>query len=169
MYARCVWPRKHRPIRNPMNATNNITAELTPQNRLALSRRAIVRHMHQDDQNVDSTDSSGRLISKPQPSRYSGTWGNFRHAVRAWWEHHPVSAVFDLVKPLVGQYARDKPFKLLGIAAGAGVAIAIFKPWRVISVGGVLLAAMKSSDVSGIIFSMLSPASNESSETNKTL
>ena len=152
-----------------MNATNNSTIEPTPQARLAISRRAIVRHMHHDDQNVERTDPSGRLIANPHQSNSNSVWGVFKHAVHAWWEHHPVSAVFDLAKPLVGQYARDKPFKLLGIAAVAGVAIAVLKPWRLISVGGVLLAAMKSSDVSSIIFSILSPESGESTTSIKTI
>lgn len=139
-----------------MNATNNIPPELTPQARLAISRRAIVRHMHHDDQNLENSDSSGRLMAGAQPSESASTWGIIKRAVRGWWQHHPVSAAFDLAEPLVSRYARDKPFKLLGIAAGAGVAIAVFKPWRLISLGGVLLAAMKSSDISGAILSILS-------------
>ena len=148
-----------------MNAINDMTTELTPQARLAISRRAIVRHMHHDDHNPENPHPSDPLLFDAQTTESSGTWGIVKHAVRAWWQHHPVSAAFDLAEPLVSRYARDKPFKLLGIAAGAGVAIAVVKPWRLISLGGVLLAAMKSSDISSALFSILSPAPNESAKT----
>ena len=150
-----------------MNTINNGTTELTPQARLAISRQAIVRHMHHDEQNVASRDSSGRLEDGADHPKSTNSWGVIKNAVRSWWEHHPASTALDLAEPLIGQYARDKPFRLLGIAAGAGVAIAVFKPWRLISLGGVLLAAMKSSDVSSVIFSILSPASNESVHSRK--
>ena len=148
-----------------MNAINNITTELTPQARLAISRRAIVRHMHHDEHKPENPQPSDPLLFDAQTAQSGGTWGIVKHAVRAWWQHHPVSAALDLAEPLVSQYARDKPFKLLGIAAGAGVAIAILKPWRLISLGGVVLAAMKSSDISSALFSILTPAANESAKT----
>ncbi|MDB5965648.1 MAG: hypothetical protein JWQ72_2148, partial [Polaromonas sp.] len=31
------------------------------------------------------------------------------------------------------------------------------KPWRLISLGGLLLAAMKSSDITGVVLSVLTP------------
>ena len=148
-----------------MNAQNKIAPELTPQARLAISRKAIVRHMHHDDQNLENSDSSGRLLADGQSSESASTWGIIKRAVRGWWQHHPVSVAFELAEPVVSRYARDKPFKLLGIAAGAGVAIAVLKPWRLISLGGILFAAMKSSDISGAILSILSTAPNESSKT----
>ncbi len=151
-----------------MNETINIATELTPQARLAISRRAIVRHMHHDEHEEDNPGSHGRLLIDGQSPQSDSTWAIIKHAVRAWWQHHPVSAAFDLAEPVVSRYARDKPFKLLGIAAGAGVAIAVFKPWRLISLGGVLFAAMKSSDISSALFSILSSPPNESANSRKT-
>lgn len=148
-----------------MNAINDMTTELTPQARLAMSRRAIVRHMHHDDHNPENPDPSDPLLFEAQTTETVNTWGIVKHAVRAWWQHHPVSAALDLAEPVVSRYARDKPFKLLGIAAGAGVAIAVLKPWRLISLGGVMLAAMKSSNISSTIFSILSPAPHVSAKT----
>ncbi len=51
--------------------------------------------------------------------------------------------ILDILKPVVASYAKSDPIKTLGIAAGVGAAIVVFKPWRLISIGG-LLAMLKS-------------------------
>lgn len=51
--------------------------------------------------------------------------------------------ILDILKPVVASYAKSAPIKTLGIAAGLGAAIIVFKPWRLISIGG-LLAVLKS-------------------------
>lgn len=51
--------------------------------------------------------------------------------------------ILDILKPVVASYAKSDPIKTLGIAAGLGVAIIVFKPWRLISIAG-LLAVLKS-------------------------
>jgi hypothetical protein len=51
--------------------------------------------------------------------------------------------ILDILKPVVASYAKSAPIKTLGIAAGLGAAILVFKPWRLISMGG-LLAVLKS-------------------------
>jgi hypothetical protein len=133
--------------------------ETSPQERLANSRRAIVRHMSRDSKSWDDSDNPGPDETEQlqsASSRSSGTWGVVKHAIQAWWHHHPVSVAFDLARPAIGHYAEDKPFKLLGIAAGIGAAAVLFRPWRLVSLGGVLLAALKSSELSGALHSVLS-------------
>jgi hypothetical protein len=51
--------------------------------------------------------------------------------------------ILDILKPVVASYAKSDPIKTLGIAAGVGAAVVVFKPWRLISIGG-LLAVLKS-------------------------
>jgi hypothetical protein len=51
--------------------------------------------------------------------------------------------ILDILKPVVASYAKSDPIKTLGIAAGLGAAMIVFKPWRLISIGG-LLAVLKS-------------------------
>jgi ElaB/YqjD/DUF883 family membrane-anchored ribosome-binding protein len=51
--------------------------------------------------------------------------------------------VLDILKPVVASYAKSDPLKTLGIAAGVGAAIIVFKPWRLISIGA-LLGLLKS-------------------------
>jgi hypothetical protein len=131
--------------------------EASPQERLANSRRAIVRHMSRDSRSRDDADSPNPdEIEQRSSSSASGTWGVVKHAIRAWWHHHPVSVAYDLARPAIGHYAQDKPFKLLGIAAGVGAAAVLFRPWRLMSLGGVLLATLKSSELSGALHSVLS-------------
>lgn len=131
----------------------------TPQERLAASRQAIVRHMTRDSQSsdkrnereFDEADDEARTNEK-------GTWAVVRGAMRSWWRHHPASAAFDLARPVIGKLAQEQPFKLLGIAAGIGVAAVVLRPWRLVSLGGIALATLKSSQLSGVLLSMLSGA-----------
>jgi len=49
----------------------------------------------------------------------------------------------------------------------AGAAAVAFKPWRLVSLGGVLLAALKSSEISGTLLSMLSHPAQGSEQTQR--
>lgn len=123
--------------------------ELTPQERLAISRRAIVRHMNRNNNSEDDqTPLSG--------SASQGAGAVVRHAIRSWWYHHPASAVADMARPLLTDYAKAHPFKLLGISAGAGAAIVLIRPWRMVSMG-ILLSTLKSSGLSSLLLSRLTP------------
>jgi hypothetical protein len=62
-----------------------------------------------------------------------GTWGILKHALGAWWHHHPVSVAFGLARPTLKHYAEEKPLQLLGIAAAAGAAAVVLRPWRLVS------------------------------------
>ena len=136
--------------------------EASPQERLANSRKAIVRHMSRDSKSVDDTGNPDLDETEQLRSASSGAWGVVKHAIQAWWHHHPVSVAFDLARPAIGHYAEDKPFKLLGIAAGVGAAAVLFRPWRLVSLGGVLLAALKSSELSGALHSLISSSRQDS-------
>lgn len=137
--------------------------ELSPQQRLALSRRAIVRHMHRNDPPGEKAfpeeaythgDESDALDDTlPQGS---GKWQLIRHTLAAWWRHHPANIAIEVGKPLLRQYAEDKPMKLLAIAAVAGAAAAVLRPWKLVPVTGLLLATLKSSHVTGLALSLLS-------------
>ena len=134
-----------------------------------LSRRAIVKHMnrhhrHHRDHALemgyepDDADDSG--------SSQRGALGAMKHAIRAWWHRHPASSAVELARPILGDYARVHPFKLLGAAAGIGAAAVLVRPWRMISVGGLLLATIKSSGLSSVLLSLLTNRS-QPSQTNQ--
>ena len=135
-------------------------SKTTPQERLAVSRKAIVRHMQRHDAPKQIRDREeeepGELPGAANPG--DGKWSAFKRAARAWWHHHPANVALDFATPLVGQYARKHPFRVLGIAAGTGAAFIFFKPWRLMSVGSIVLATMKPSDITGVVLSMLTPS-----------
>jgi len=133
----------------------------TPQARLAASRKAIVRHMTRDDKTRAHADGEPDAFGDESPlnAPYSGFWPSaVARAVRTWWRHHPVSMAVDVASPVVEKYARSHPFKLLGVAVVAGAAVVVIRPWRLLTFGGMLLAAVKSAAVPSVLMSLFSPS-----------
>lgn len=139
----------------------------TPQERLANSRKAIVRHMSRDKLDHNETRDTGEPDAPDDAAQFGGggTWGVVKHALKSWWRYHPVSVAFDLARPMLGRYAEEKPLQLLGVAAAAGAAAVVLRPWRLVSLGGLLVAALKSSELSGTVLAMLSGA-HQTSDKN---
>ena len=146
----------------------SIPLALTPQERLAASRKAIIWHMTRGDDAAqtyaaDGTDTfnanGGATDTDGSRHRHDNShWSVIKKAARAWWHHHPANVAFDVAKPVVESYTRNHPIKVLGIAAGLGAAVVWIKPWRLVSVGGLTALAMRSTNISGAIFSMLTPS-----------
>lgn len=151
-----------------MANTAQHTTQLTPQERLALSRRAIVLHMHRNDHHRPELprreDDAGQAFGDEPSSTPSSTWALVKNTVMSWWDHHPAHVAVDIAAPLISRYGGANPVKLLGISAGVGAAAVLLKPWRLISVGGILLAMMKSADISGALLSMMSRTNRRAAE-----
>jgi len=146
-----------------------IPTQPTPQERLASSRRAIVRHMSRDNASDDEPEQGGYGGEGDPSQSEGGTWSFARHALGAWWQHHPVNATFSLARPVLDQYAKEKPLQLLGIAAVAGAAAVALKPWRLVSMGSLLLAALKSSEISATLLSLISrPHDSDQAQRQRT-
>ena len=92
-------------------------------------------------------------------SKYALLWHSTLHVARAWWRSHPFHLVVEVAEPLLGKYAKANPLKILGVAAGIGVLIVLTRPWRLISLTGVLVGAIKSTRVSGLMASLASRSS----------
>ncbi|QHI99421.1 hypothetical protein GT347_16410 [Xylophilus rhododendri] len=108
---------------------------------------------------------AGLAASEPddwqeQPAPSSGWFAVARHSLRAWWEFHPVRVAGVVAQPVIAEYARQRPLKLVGIAAGLGAALVVIRPWRLVSLGGLAVAALKSSQVSNFALSLLSNRKN---------
>ncbi len=131
----------------------------TPQERLASSRGAILRYMTVGN---EANDREGRHADHADASEADasvsvrGIWQSISRTVRVWWHHHPAQLAVDLATPVLNQYAKEKPYQLLGIAAATGVAIVLIRPWRLVSITGLAVAALKSSHASGLFLSLLS-------------
>ncbi|MBG6077184.1 hypothetical protein [Polaromonas sp. CG_9.11] len=151
----------------------SLPIELTPQERLAISRKAIVRHMnrhHRDveerlDSNVDQVNRNGTQVASSDHNLLE----KIKYAVRMWWHRHPASAAVELASPFLRDYASLHPFKLLGISAATGAALVIVRPWRMMSASALLVATVKSSGLSNTLFTMLSSLTRPSGNTDKTL
>jgi hypothetical protein len=132
----------------------------SPQIRLAASREALVRQMTgecpstADGPDRDANDSL-RGADAGGNAQDSSTWQFLKQAVMAWWQHHLAQLAVDLGQPLLNNYARDKPFQLLAIAAGAGAIAVLIKPWRLVSITGLAMAALKSTGLSSTLLSLI--------------
>jgi hypothetical protein len=151
----------------------SLPIELTPQERLAISRKAIVRHM-----NRHHPDANERLEKDINGARGNDTeavpsernmLSKLKYAARMWWHRHPASSAVELASPLLREYASAHPFKLIGISAATGASLVIARPWRMMSASALLVAAVKSSGLSNTLFTMLSSFTRTSGTSDTTL
>jgi len=146
--------------------------------RLARTRRAIIDQIEHREQRPPQRGDSQRRRErepdggKPQDGeprgRLSEWFARIRHAARTWWHYNPAHMGLELASPALSAYAGRKPLQYLGIAAAVGAAVVIARPWRLISITGLLVAIAKSSQLSTVLLSALSAADyqkdHESSE-----
>lgn len=136
---------------------------LTPQQRLAISRRALVRQLQggeaaPEDPNVYGQDDADAGVARPQGTLSSMGKGWFSIARRVgerWWRRHPANAVGQLAYPLLQRHAREQPYKVLGIAAGIGALLVVTKPWRLLSVTAIAAAVLKTSDIADLVTTLM--------------
>jgi hypothetical protein len=132
--------------------------------RLARSRLAIieqVRHRrrgHGGGQENQSDRKAGWDYEEEQEGLLGGWFGRLKHALGTWWRHHPAHMGVELATPMLSSYAHRKPVQFLGVAALLGAVVVVARPWRLITVGGLLAALLKSSQVSALVMSALSAA-----------
>ncbi|SEJ60213.1 hypothetical protein SAMN05444746_102754 [Variovorax sp. OK212] len=155
-------------------------APMTPQQRLSLSRRALVRQLNggaddreyarqaaADPSSYDESDDDLEYAhdsSDAIPRRRQGS-GNVwlsvgRNVVERWWQRHPAHAAGQLARPLLERYARKEPAKLMAIAAATGAVVVLVKPWRLLSATAVLAAVLKTSDVADIVTTLMQKTSS---------
>ena len=111
-----------------------------------------------DEPILDAPTESRNVAAR---SSASGWLAIARHSIRAWWEFHPARVVGVVAEPVLKEYAQHRPFKLIGIAAGLGALLVVTRPWRMVSLGGLAVAALKSSQVSNFALSFLNSGKNK--------
>jgi len=136
--------------------------------RLDRTRLAILEHITRRDPRRRAENQAPEsdwqaeepaIDGTPRPQgRIRGRFAGFRRAISAWWRHHPAHLGLELATPALSNYAARKPVRYLGIAAAVGALIVVTRPWRVVSITGVLVALAKSSQLSGLVMSALSAA-----------
>jgi len=135
---------------------------LTPQQRLALSRRALVAQLKGDRPEADQVDLYAFPVPAARPAAFDRfAWSSVaRGVVRRWWRRHPANAVGQVARPLLERYAREEPAKLVGAAAAAGALVVLVKPWRLLSITAVLAAVVKTSDVADMVTTLMQKNAN---------
>jgi hypothetical protein len=94
-----------------------------------------------------------------EPYAGDGGWfGHLRHVVRTWWRYHPGNMVVELASPLLRNYAQRKPAQLVGISFAAGAVLMFLRPWKLISITGIIVALLKSSQLSHVLSAAMSAA-----------
>lgn len=143
---------------------------MAPSDRLTLTRREIVSYMKQESRRQGPTPGQSAGTDRaadpergdgedPQGGSHEGgsAWRTIKRTAGAWWHTHPARLALEVAEPVVEKYARAHPIKLVAVAAGVGAAVVLAKPWRLVSVTGVALAALKSSKLSAMAASFLTP------------
>ncbi|MDO9114023.1 MAG: hypothetical protein Q7U63_09525 [Polaromonas sp.] len=128
----------------------NDNTMLSARQRLDNSRQAIVRQMGHD--NATAVEHGG---SENEIDASASTWSLVKQTATSWWHGHPASLALDFAKPRMQRFAQEQPLKLLAISAGMGAAAVLLRPWRLISLTGLVFAALKSSEVTGLASSLL--------------
>ena len=135
--------------------------------KLARSRQAILEHVAKRHRRHDPREETAQGFADPEGSAYaqdddpdpgSGWFGHMKHVVRTWWRYHPAHMVVDLATPLMRGYAQRKPLQLLGISLAAGAVLTFARPWKLISVGTILVAVLKSGQLSHLLTAAMSAA-----------
>lgn len=134
--------------------------------KLARSRLAIIEHIQRKDRRHEGGEreqaeesGSGAWAEEEEPApRGSGWFGRIKYATRTWWRHHPAHLAVELATPVLSAYARRKPLQFLGIAAALGAVVVLARPWKLISATGLLVALLKSSQLSSVVMSAMSAA-----------
>lgn len=141
--------------------------EPTPQDRLAASRQAILRLMNARREPYPGAREPSLLddaSDTPDAEPAYSAWQTLQRALRVWWHNHPAQLALELGRPVLDKYAEEKPLQLLGVSAAAGAAIVFLKPWRLVSVTGLALAAIKHSNVSGFLLSLVTTQPHSSAQ-----
>ncbi|HYE69946.1 MAG TPA: hypothetical protein VD932_00295 [Aquabacterium sp.] len=143
--------------------------------KLAQTRLAIIEHLQRKERRKEATREEMREVkheAKAQaraavtgggedpPPQGEGWFAHAGHLLRSWWRYHPARMATDLATPVLSAYARRKPVQFLGIAAAAGALFFLARPWKLISVTGVVVALLKSPQVASLIMSAMSSSQN---------
>jgi hypothetical protein len=129
--------------------------------RLARTRLAIIDQIHRRDrrrERGEPDDEPGADLGEASGGGFANRMAGFKRALVGWWRQQPASMGLELATPLLSEYASKRPGRFLAIAAATGAVVMVARPWRLISATGLLVALLKSSQLSGLLMAALSAA-----------
>ena len=119
------------------------------------AQRATVRREALDHEAEDAGDAAREEYDQAR-RRGKGWFGSFKRAAGTWWRHHPAHMGLEIASPMLSAFAAKRPVTYLGVAAVLGAVIVVARPWRLMSVTGLVVALLKSSQLSSMVMSALS-------------
>lgn len=150
---------------------------MTPAEKLARSRLAIIEQLQgreprretrqaqpgQESPGQEPPQAEGPRIGaeRARRPRRGGWFAGMSGAARAWWLHHPAQMALEMVTPMLQSQLRKRPFQVMGLAVGVGALLVVTRPWRVLSLTTVVVAVLKSSQLSGVLMSALADAQGD--------
>ena len=143
---------------------------------LVETRRQLLNYLSQQNRAPEQTKSAAP--ARKQQSRQAQTetssgasgfeWSSLIEAgLSSWWRDHPARAGASLLKSATEEYARKKPLQVVTIAAVAGAAVVLFKPWRLVSATALMLSLFRSSNFTGMATSVLEQAAQSMQTSQK--
>jgi hypothetical protein len=132
--------------------------------KLARTRLAIIDQIHRRSRNREGRRGGGDQDNETggeweESGRGAANWfAGFKRAATTWWRQHPASMGLELATPLLSEYAGKQPVRFLAVAAVVGATVVVARPWRLISATGLLVALLKSSQLSSLLMSAMSGA-----------
>lgn len=73
--------------------------------------------------------------------------GLVKAGASTWWRDHPLHVGATVLKPVVADYVKRKPVATLAVAAAAGAAFVLIRPWRIASVTALGMSLVRSSNL----------------------
>ena len=142
---------------------------MTPAEKLDRSRLAIIEYLargerRKDHRRVESEPEEFEAFDDGHVGGGEGFFAGNRwfsgisSAAQAWWRHHPAQMAVEMATPALQSYMRRRPFQVLAVSAGVGALLVVTRPWRLISLTTLVVAVVKSSQLSGVVMSALANA-----------
>jgi len=144
-----------------MNAEN---VEPTPQERLAMSRHALVQHLRQEHlpgrrralRPRDRTGDATTYFVEAATAHPAAGWLKLGQRLAGhWWRRHPLHAAGQLARPLLERAAHERPVALMVAAAATGGVLVLTRPWRLLTVSAAIAALFKTSELAGVINTLM--------------
>ena len=109
---------------------------------------------------ANGANAGNAFATSSAPESSSGfQWASLLEAgFASWWHAHPARAGALLLRSATEEYARKKPCQAMVVAATAGAALVLFRPWRLVSASALLFSVLRASNFTGMATSVLETA-----------
>lgn len=130
---------------------------------LAQTRRELMSYLSQRERAAPAAPAIKSMRGAVQKSATSSSptfeWTSLIEAgLSSWWHDHPARAGVSLLRSATEEYARKKPLQVVTLAAVAGAAVVLLKPWRMVSATALMMTLFRSSNFTGVAATLLETA-----------